>query len=330
MRRVIFGASGVEMIDAPLPEPGRADVQVRVRAAALNRADLGMAAGQKHGKLGGVGTPLGMEWAGEVTALGAHVKGFAIGDRVMSSGRAAFSDYAIANHTRVLPLPRLSSDDGREVSFEVAATLPVALQTMHDALVTHGGLVAGDTVLIQGASSGVGIMGLQIARELGASLVVGSSTDAERRARLAGLGADLAIDTLEPDWPQRILDATGGKGVDLIVDQLAGSAMNGNLQAAALEGRIVNVGRLAGTHADFDFDLHASKRIRYVGVTFRTRTIDDVRMVVERVRADLWPALEAGRLSMPIAARYPLAAVSEAFALMAANRHFGKIVLTFD
>jgi NADPH2:quinone reductase len=324
MRTAICGTSGIELVDAATPDPGPDDVQVRVRAAALNRADLGMAAGQMHGSQGGPGTPLGMEWAGEITAIGANVATFSVGDRVMGSGRGAFSEFAVADHGRVSRLPTAA------MSFETAATLPVALQTMHDALVTNGRLKAGDAVLIQGASAGVGIMGLLIARELGARIVIGSSTNTERRARLAEFGAQVAIDTLADDWPDQVREASGGNGVDLIVDQLSGSAINGNLKAAAIQGRIVNVGRLAGTHGDFDFDLHALKRVQYIGVTFRTRTVAEVRDVVNRMRADLWPAVEAGRLSLPIAARYPFDRIRDAFALMTANRHFGKIVLSFD
>ncbi len=322
MRSVIRGETGIEIVDVEAPRPRSTDVLVRVHAAALNRADLTMAAGAKHGKLGGAGTPLGMEWAGEIVEIGDEVHGFRVGDRVMSSGKAAFSDFAVADHRRVLPLP------GGDFSYETAATLPVALQTMHDAIATNGSLVRGESVLIQGASSGVGLMGLLIARELGASTIIGSARDAGRRGRLAGFGANVAIDPDDDDWPERVKDATEGRGVDLIVDQLAGTAMNGNLRAAAIEGRIVNVGRLAGTHGDFDFDLHALKRIRYIGVTFRTRTVDEVRDVVDRMRADLWPAVESGRLALPIAARYPLERIEEAFASMAANRHFGKIVVT--
>jgi NADPH2:quinone reductase len=322
MRSVIYDHDGVTVADLPEPSFGADDLQVRVRAAALNRADLGMASGQRHGSQGGPGTTLGMEWAGEVVAMGANVTGFAIGDRVMGSGRGAFSDIAVTDAGRVLPIPA-------RMDFDVATTLPVALQTMHDAVVTNGRLAAGESVLVQGASSGVGLMALQIARECGAGLVIGSSTNPERRARLADFGAQVAVDTRDPAWPERVREATQGKGIDLIIDQLAGSAMAGNLDAAAVRGRIVNVGRLAGTQADFDFDLHALKRIDYIGVTFRTRSIAEVREIVAHMRADLWPAVEAGRLALPIAARYPLADVRDAFAHMAANRHLGKIVLTF-
>ena len=171
-------------------------------------------------------------------------------------------------------------------------------------------------------------MGLQIAKLMGAKLVIGSSTNAERRARLKDFGADLAIDTREPDWPEQVLKATDGKGVNLVVDMLSGPLVTPLMRATALLGRIVNVGRLAGTNADFDFNLHALRRIDYIGVTFRTRTVDEVRVISRRMRADLWDAVKAGKLKLPIDMRFPLDQVPEAHARMRENKHFGKIVLT--
>ena len=124
-----------------------------------------------------------------------------------------------------------------------------------------------------------------------------------------------------------VKEATGGKGVDLIVDQVSGGVANQNMQAAAILGRIVNVGRLGGMKGEFDFDLHALKRIDYIGVTFRTRSQEEVRAIVRAARADLWPAIETGKLSVPIDRTFPLAEAALALAHMKANAHFGKIVL---
>ncbi len=322
MKAAIQGDDGLTFADVARPVPGADDVLVRVRACALNRADLGMLAGRMHGTHGGAGTVLGLEWAGEVIECGANVTHVKPGDRVMGSGKGAFAEYAVADRGRVSPLPQAA------MSFEQATTLPIALQTMHDALVTNGRLQPGESVLIQGASSGVGLMALQIAKLMGAGFVIGTSTTAGRRSRLSEFGADLAIDSRDADWPAQARAATGERGVDLIVDQLAGSAANQNLAAAALRGRIVNVGRLAGTHAEFDFDLHALKRIHYIGVTFRTRTVDEVRRINELMLADLWPHLQAGTLALPIAQRFAFDQLGEAFACMKANQHFGKIVVT--
>jgi NADPH2:quinone reductase len=306
-----------------VPKPN--EVLVRVRACGLNRADLGMAAGHRHGAHGGAGTVLGMEWAGEVVEVGAEVprqSGLKKGDRVMCSGAGGFAEYAVADYGRVLPIP------SAQMSFEQAATLPIALQTMHDALITHGQLAPGGTVMIQGASSGVGLMAMQIAKWRGASLIVGSSTDAGRRARLAEFGAHLAVDSRKPEWVDQVLAATDGKGVDLIVDQVSGGVANQNLAATRVLGRIVNVGRLGGTRDEFNFDLHALRRITYIGVTFRTRSLDEVREIGRRMMADLGSVVASGQLSLPIDRTFALDEAPAALAHMSENRHFGKVVLS--
>jgi NADPH:quinone reductase len=198
---------------------------------------------------------------------------------------------------------------------------------MHNAVATAGRLKRGETLLIQGASSGVGLMGMQIGKLLGASLVFGTSTNAGRRARLKEYGCDVALDSSDPNWPAEVKKATGGKGVDLIVDMISGGVANQNLEAAALLGRIVNVGRLGGMKGEFNFDLHAMKRIDYIGVTFRTRTAGEVREINRLLRADLWEAVEAGKLSLPIDKIFKLADVAAALEMMRANKHFGKIVI---
>jgi NADPH2:quinone reductase len=124
------------------------------------------------------------------------------------------------------------------------------------------------------------------------------------------------------------LKATDGKGVDLIVDQISASVANNNMKATAIRGRIVNVGRLGGAKGEFDFDLHALRRIDYIGVTFRTRSVEEVREINRRMRADLWPAVEAGKLTLPIDRTFSLDEAPHALAHMKANKHLGKIVLT--
>jgi NADPH2:quinone reductase len=214
------------------------------------------------------------------------------------------------------------------MSFEQATTLPIAVTTMHNALVTAGELRQGETVLIQGASSGVGLMAMQIAKLMGAKTVIGTSSNPERRAQLKQFGADFAIDNSDPQWPKLATEANGGKGVDLIIDQLSGKFGTPNLEACAVLGRIVNVGRLAGRFAEFDFDLHALKRIKYTGVTFRTRSVDEVREITRLAMADLAGHLKSGKLALPIDSSYSFDKLADAFARMRANQHFGKIVVT--
>ncbi|WP_206035593.1 zinc-binding dehydrogenase [Roseomonas sp. HF4] len=322
MRAAVVTAEGVKVQAAPRPSPGPEQVLVRVRAATLNRADLGVAAGHAHGAMGGAGTILGLDFAGEVAAVGPGVAGVKPGDRVTCSGAGGYAEYAVADMGRVLPVP------DRNMSWEQAAALPVALGTMHDALVTNGRMAEGDAVMILGASSGVGLMALQIAKFLGAAVVVGTSTDAGRRARLAEFGADVALDTSDPAWVDAVLAATGGRGANVVVDQISGALVSAAMRATAIMGRIVNVGRLGGARAEFDFDLHANRRIAYIGVTHRTRSRDEIRAEYAAMRRDLWGAVQEGRFGIPIDKVFPLEDAVEALAHMKANRHFGKIALS--
>ncbi|WP_209442277.1 zinc-binding dehydrogenase [Neoroseomonas oryzicola] len=322
MRAAVVTAEGVRVQEMPRPSPGPEEVLVRVRAATLNRADLGVAAGGAHGAMGGPGTILGLDFAGEVEAIGSAVTGVKVGDRVTASGSGGYAEYAVADIGRVQKVP------DRNLSWEEAATLPVALATMHDAIVMNGRLAKGESVMILGASSGVGIMGMQIAKFMGASLVVGTSTDHDRRARLKEFGADVAVNTRDADWVDQVLAATGGKGVNLVIDQISAATINAAMRCTAILGRIVNVGRLGGMKGEFDFDTHATRRISYIGVTHRTRSRDEIRAEYAAMRRDLWQAVEEGRFTIPIDRVFPLDLVVEALGHMKANKHFGKIALS--
>lgn len=322
MKALVVAEGGPVVADVPQPACGSEQVLVKVRACGLNRADVGMAAGGRHGGSGGPGTVLGMEFAGEVVAVGAQVEGLAPGDQVMCTGAGGFAEYAVADQGRAWAF------QGPRLSFAAAATLPVALQTMHDALITHGGMRTGDAVLIQGASAGVGLMAMKIARLRGARLVIGTSGDPARRARLAECGAHLALDPRDANWVDQVLKATGGAGVDVAIDQVSNGTINDTMRATRILGRIINVGRLGGNRGEFDFDLHALRRISYVGVTFRTRSIDEVREITRAMRADLWDDVTAGRLDLPLDRSFPFDEAPQALQHMAANRHFGKVVLT--
>jgi len=316
MKAAVVGGKGLELREVPQPKPKPNEVLVKVRCAALNRADLLLAGRAEPGKT----VIPGIEWSGEVAEAGAEVKHVKPGDRVMCSGASGYAEYCVTDFGRVLPLPK-------NIDFEKAATLMLALQTMHDAVITNGRMKAGESVLILGAASGVGLMGMQIAKWKGARLVMGSSRNAAHRERFKDFSCDLPLNTDLPGWPEEILRATNGKGVDVVADQVSGKLVQPAMQAMAVLGRMVNVGRLGGNTGEIDFGHHAMRRIRYIGVTFRTRSLEEVREITRKMKADLWEAVESGKLSLPIDKVFPLAEAQAAQAYMRSNAHFGKVLL---
>ncbi len=320
MRAGIATPSGLAIADVLRPTPGEHEILVKVAAAGLNRADLNAARGAGIATSASLAKPIGMEWAGETVAVGVGVRDFAPGDPVMCSGSGGYAQYAVADHGRCFKLP---------AGFDLtqAAVLPMALLTAHDAISTNGGFTRGESILVHGASSGVGLMALKMARYLGAASIVGTSTHDGRRARLADFGATLAIDPRTEKWPEQVLAATGGRGADVVIDLVSGAGFNQLMQAAAIRGRLVNIGRLGGVRAEFDFDLHALRRLTYIGVTFRTRSLAEIREINRKVQVDLWPGIAAGELSLPVDRTFALADAPAAHEHMRANGHFGKIAL---
>ena len=193
MKAAVLGENGVEIRDVPKPVPKPHEVLVRVHAAALNRADVLIASGQAHGFIAAPGTVLGGECAGEIVAVGSDVASFKPGERLAGSAPGSFAEYAAVDAGRAYRMPATG------MAYDRATCLPWALQTMHNAVVTAGRLETAESVLIQGASSGVGLLGLQIARLKGATVVLGTSTDESRRARLKEFGCDVALDSRDPD-----------------------------------------------------------------------------------------------------------------------------------
>ena len=267
MKAAVVGEKGVEVRDVPKPAPKPNEILIKVRAASLNRADLAVASGHRHGTVGGPGTVVGLECAGEVEAVGGEVKDFKPGDRVMSSAAGGFAEYAV---TDAGPRPQ---DPGQQ----------------HD--LRAGRLHAGggaDHAQRPGRRRPAeeGRIGADPGRQLrrrparacrSPSTWAPRSSWAPRPTTPAAPGSRSSAATSRstramPKWPDKVKEATGGKGVDLIVDQVSGGVMNQNMEAAAILGRIVNVGRLGGMKGEFNFDLHALKRIDYIGVTFRTRS----------------------------------------------------------
>jgi NADPH2:quinone reductase len=321
MKAVVVTEEGVRVQNVETPKPKENEVLVKVFACGLNRADLVVADGGAHGASGGPGTIVGMEFSGEIIELGSNVRNYSIGDRVMCSGTSAWAEYAIADHGRVIKIPNNNMD------YIKASTYPIALATMHNAIITAGNFAKGQSVLIQGASSGVGLMGLQISKYLGAKIVIGTSTKPDKFEKLKSFGADLVLNSKDPDWVDQVLSATDNKGVDLIIDQLSGYTVNQNMMATKVKGKIVNVGRLAGGITEFNCDLHALRRINYEGVTFRTRSIQEIRDVYSNMWNDFEKIVVSGELSLPIEKVFDFNDVGKALDYMRENQHFGKLVL---
>lgn len=314
MKSFIATSDGLRPADRPRPVPKPNEILVRTHAIGVNRIDL-------HSLTAPAEQIIGMEWSGEVVEAGAECRGFSAGDRVMGTGPAAYAEYVVTDYGRAAPIPKT------EIDWAAAAASMLGLQTMHDALVTRGRLRPGHTVLMQGAASVMGLIGMQIAKLLGAGLVLGTSGNAQRRTQLKDFGCDVAIDSSQGDWSREVLEATKGHGADVVVDNVSGAGFNQCMAAAALEGRLVNVGRLGGATAAFDFNLHALRRLEYIGVTFRTRSVEQVRSLNTLMLANLGGMLAGGGPRVPISQRFAFDQAAQALETLRRSEHFGKIVL---
>jgi putative PIG3 family NAD(P)H quinone oxidoreductase len=300
----------------PVARPG--EVVVAVEAAGLNRADLLQLAGRYPPPAGESEVP-GLECAGRVAALGEGVERIKIGMRVMAllAGGGQATLVAVPAG-QVLPLPD-------NLSFVEGAALPEAGLTAWTNLVFEGGLVAGETVLVSGATGGVGSFAVQLARELGAR-VIATARDRGRLERLRDLGIDdLVAD--ENGLPARVRALCGGRGVDLVLDLVGGVRMAEHLAALKTGGRMVLVGLLAGRRAEIDLDAVLARRLRIIGSVLRSRSRDEKARLVAGFAAFAGPRLRGGRLRPVVGRVLPLAEAAAAYAAMAGGGTFGKLIL---
>jgi NADPH2:quinone reductase len=320
---IIQGEAGgkLEWRDVPEPVPRPGELLMRVRATALNRADLYQLRGtydptQKPAD----GVIAGLEATGEVAEVGKDASGFEIGDRVMSMCPGGFAEFAAVDHRLVMPVPA-------RLSWEEAASIPVAYSTEYNALVTNGCLQPGKSVVINAASSGVGVAAIQIARLFGAKPVIGIAGSPEKLSVLKSFGMDLGVNYRTEDFADAVLAATGGVGADVIIDHVGGSFLQQNLRCMAVKGRLISVGRLGETRGELDLELMARKRLQLIGVTFRTRSLEEKIAIVQGVIADLLPPLGDGTLRPVVDRIFKLEEAPEAQAYMDSNAQIGKIVL---
>ena len=328
MKAVVIVPDGnmgsLELRDVPTPAPGPHEVLIRVKATALNRADLAQRRGGYPAPRTASDTAFvvgGLEAAGEVAEMGRDVSGFANGDRVMAMCSGGYAEFVTVDHRLLLPIPE-------RLSWEEAATIPVSYMTEHDALITNARLQPGESVLVNAASSGVGIAAIQLAKLFGAQPVFGTSGSAEKLAALASLGLDRGIHYQSENFADVILAETHNKGVDIVIDHVGASQFQDNLRCMALRGRLIGVGRLGGRKSEIDLDFIALRRLSLIGVTFRTRNLEERIAIAQRCQTDVLPALADGRLRPLIDRTFALDEALEAQGYMASNAHLGKIVLT--
>ena len=313
----VNGDSAVlQLREGPRPEPGPGQVLLRVHAAGLNRGEFITGHGL-HAKAGV--RRIGLEAAGEVVAAGPGVTGWQPGQRVMGRCPAAFAEYAVMDVQEIIPVPD-------RLSWEQAAAIPVVYQVAYD-LLLHGRVAASEWVLINGVSSGVGVASLQVAKAFGAK-VIGTSGAADKLARLRELGLDVALCTRAPDFHDAVMQATGGAGVKMVVNNVGGSVFTEEIRCMAFEGRLGMVGYVDRTlKAEIDIEALHARRLTLFGVSNKMRTPGQRAADVPGFVRDLMPAVADGRITPIVDRAFPFGELEAAREHMQADRHLGKIVL---
>jgi NADPH2:quinone reductase len=303
----------------PVPTPGAGEILVQVAAAGVNRPDVMQRQGLYPPPPGAPDIP-GLEIAGEIVALGANVKRWKTGDRVMAlvSG-GGYADYCLAHESHAMPVSGLSMIE--------AAAIPETFFTVWHNMVERGGLKSGETFLVHGGTSGIGTTAIQLAKALGARVIT-TAGSAEKCEACRRLGADVAVNYKTEDFVAATKAASGDKGADVILDMVGGAYIARNYEAAAVEGRIVQIAFQGGPKAEVNFMRMMLKRLHHTGSTLRSRSVADKGAIRAAVEANALPLIVAGKVKPVIYKTFPLAQASAAHALMESSAHIGKIVLT--
>jgi putative PIG3 family NAD(P)H quinone oxidoreductase len=322
MRAVVLHRHGgpevLELTDIPEPPIGPEDVLVEVVATALNRADLLQRRGFEPGPPREHEVP-GMELAGRVAAVGSRVARWAVGDEVMAIvAGGAYAERVAVHERQLMAVPA-------GIAVADAAALPEVGITAHDALVTQGGLRPGGWALIHAGGSGVGSMAVQIVAALGARSIATAS--AGKLDAVRALGAEVAVDRAAEDFVDAVAKATGGRGIDVVLDVVGGDYLMRNVRALRVGGTIVQVGVMGGGKTEIDLGALLPKRARLVGTVLRPRPLEEKVAASVRFIAEVGPAIEAGRVQPVIDRRYPLAEIAEAHAYLEANANVGKVLI---
>jgi putative PIG3 family NAD(P)H quinone oxidoreductase len=304
------------------PEPNEHQIQVRVRAAGLNRADLLQRRGHYPPPAGYSPNIPGLEFAGEIAAVGNAVEGWTIGDRVfgITAGEAQ-AEFHLIDASLAAKIPD-------NLNFAEAAAIPEAFITAHDAIRTQAGLKKNETLLVHAVGSGVGLAGLQLGKAFGAT-VIGTSRTSEKLEKCAAFGLDHSIATPDARFADEVLRLTDNKGVDVILDLVGGPYFQENLKSLAVKGRLMLVGLTAGSKSEIDLGLALRKRAKIIGTVLRGRSTPEKAEAVSRFADEVVPLLASGKIVPNIDKVFPAADVRAAHEYLESNESFGKVILEF-
>lgn len=309
-------ADALRLTTRPLPDPGPGEIRIRVRAAGVNRPDIVQREG-RYPPPPGASDILGLEVAGEVDAVGEGVTRWTVGDRVCALlGGGGYAEYAVVDGRHALPVPE-------GLDFIQAAALPETAFTVFANVIEGGQLKAGETLLIHGATSGIGVMAIQMAKAAGARVIATSRGAAKAEAARA-LGADVSLDATEHDLAAAI-HAEGG--ADVVLDMVGAAYAELNLNALKPGGRWVVIATLTGAKAEVDLMRIMLKRIILTGSTLRSRPADEKARLAAAVEATVWPWVASGAVQAQVEATFPLAEAAAAHAHLEAGAHVGKVML---
>jgi putative PIG3 family NAD(P)H quinone oxidoreductase len=317
----VGGAEALEIREMPIPEPRGEQVRVRVKACGLNRADLMQARGKYPAPPGAPADVPGLEYAGEVDALGPDAVGpLKVGDRVFGIvGGGGQAEYVVVHERMAVPIPA-NLDDVQ------AAAVPEVFLTAHDALTTQGGLAPGGSVLIHAVGSGVGTAAVQIAHAMGCA-TFGTSRTPAKLERARELGLDVAIDATREDFAEVVRRQTAGAGVHVVLDLLGASTWAGNIESLTIQGRLVLVGLLGGGQTSINLMDLLRKRLTVVGTTLRARPIEEKIAATRRFAEQVIPWLERGAVRPVVDSSFKFDEFRQAQERLDSNATFGKVIL---
>jgi NADPH:quinone reductase len=304
----------------PMPKPGQGEVLIQVAAAGVNRPDVMQRKGLYPPPAGASDIP-GLELAGTIVAVGPGVTRFKVGATVTALvAGGGYAQYCVAPEPQCLPVPH-------GFSMEEAAALPETFFTVWHNLFERGALARGETVLIHGGSSGIGTCAIQLAREFGANQIFATAGSAEKCAACERLGATRAINYKSEDFAAVVKAETGKRGVDVVLDMVAGDYVQRNLDVLTMDGRLVIIAFLHGAKAEVDFGGVLRKRLTITGSGLRPRPVREKGAIADGLRSHVWPLLDAGKVKPVIDKVFALADAAAAHRLMESSTHIGKIML---